>query len=107
MIMADQTHAITLVDQLEALLDDQIISAENGQFEQVEALMEEASVLAGEIVETRAFDAPQCRILHRGIARRYGRLEMILACAKANTKDELKLAKTTMKMLAAYRSSSR
>ena len=104
---AGQTHAMTLVSRLVTLLDDQIISAENGQFERLENLMGEASVLALEVMTGRAFDDPACQASQNDITERYRRLELILASAKANTKGELKLVKTTVKMLAAYRSSNR
>ena len=107
MSMASQRHAMTLVSQLVTLLDDQITSAENGQFERVESLMGEASALAGEVVNTRVFDDPSCQAWQNDITERYRRLELILASAKANTQDELKFVKTTQKMLGVYRSSNR
>jgi len=107
MNMAGPKHAMTLVSQLVTLLDDQITSAENGQFERVENLMGEVSALAHEVVNTRAFDDPSCQAWQDDITERYRRLELILASAKANTQDELKFAKTTLKMLGVYRSSNR
>lgn len=38
-IVADEGRAMTLANRLAILLDDQIHSAENGQFERVESLM--------------------------------------------------------------------
>ncbi len=107
MTIADESHAMALVSQLATLLDDQIASAENGEFERVESLLGASSALAHEIVETRAFDFQACQAWQDTISKRYQRLELMLASARAITKDELKHTKTTLKMLKVYRSSNR
>ena len=106
-IVADDTHAMTLVGQLVTLLDEQIASAENGRFEQIENLMEASSTLAHEIVETRGFDYQACQVWQAKIVHRYKRLELILASAREITKGELRQVQTTKKMLAVYRGSNR
>lgn len=107
MIVADEAQAMTLVTQLVTLLDDQISSAENGQFERVESLMEASSALTSQVVEARAFDFETCQARQGEIRKKYRRLELMLTSAKEITKGELKQAKRTTKMLAVYRSSNR
>ncbi|MCP4450909.1 MAG: hypothetical protein GY809_05565 [Planctomycetes bacterium] len=107
MTVADESHAMTLVSQLVTLLDAQIVSAENGQFERIEDLLGVSSALAHDIVEARAFDFQSCQSWQGKISKRYQRLELMLASAKANTEGELKHAKNTSKMLALYRSANR
>ncbi len=107
MTAPDESHALAMVSQLVSLLDDQIICAENGQFERVENLLGEASALAREVVETRAFDFRTCQAWQDKISERYQRLELILTSAKAITEGELKHANNTLRILAVYRSSNR
>jgi hypothetical protein len=107
MTVADESHAMALVSQLVTVLDDQITSAENGQFERVETLLGASSALAHDLVATRAFDYQACQAWKEKISKRYKRLELMLASAKANTEGELKHTNNTLKMLAVYRSSNR
>jgi hypothetical protein len=107
MIVADEAHASILVSQLATLLDDQLVSAENGQFERVESLMVASSALADDIVKTRAFNCHAWQAWQDEISRKYQRLELMLASAKEITKGKLTHTKSTLKMLAVYRSSNR
>ena len=107
MTIADESHAMALVIELVTLLDDQLASAEKGEFERVESLLGASSALAHEVVETRAFDFQVCRAWQHKISKKYQRLELMLASAKAITRGDLKHAKNTLKMLAVYRSSNR
>lgn len=107
MTIADESHAMALVSELVTLLDDQIASAENGEFERVESLLGASSALAHEVVETRAFDFQVCQVWQDTISERYQRLELMLASARAITKGELKHTKTKLRMLKVYRSSNR
>ena len=107
MTVPDESHAMTLVSQLVTLLDDQIASAENGQFERIESLLEATLALAHEVLEARAFDFQACQAWQDKISKRYERLELMLASAKATTEGELKHTNNTLKMLAVYRSSNR
>jgi hypothetical protein len=104
---ADETAAATSVTRLISLLDDQIASAENGQFDRVEALLGQSSALADELVESGTVHCQAWQARQGDISQRYRRLELILASAREITKDRLKHTKTTTKMLAAYRSFGR
>ena len=63
-IAGNDTHAMTRVGELVALLDEQIASAEKGRFGCVENLMASSSALACEIAETRAFDHQACHLIY-------------------------------------------
>ena len=99
---ADDSHAQAKIRQLAALLDEQIISAENGRFKRVANLAEASSILASDVAEARAFERAVDPTWQQEIVRRYRRLELILGAAKETAGNELKQVQTTRNMLASW-----
>ena len=97
---------ISLLDNLQVLLETQIEMALKGNFRRVEALAEQADSVVEKIVRTKAFEQSGSEGQRKNLAELYKKLELILAAGKASIGKQLRQMGNVRKTLKVYRNSN-
>ena len=94
---------ISMLDELQSLLEKQIEMARRSNLRRVEALAEQADSVVEKIVKTKTFDQPEFDAQRKHMVKLYKKLQLILAAGKDSVSRQLRQVGNVRKTLKAYR----
>ncbi len=94
---------VSLLDDLQGLLEKQIETARRGNLRRVEALAAQADSIVARIVQTRVFEQPEFDGRREHLTKLYKKLELMLAAGKDAVSRQLRRVGSGRKTLQAYR----
>ena len=94
---------ISMLDELQSLLEKQIEMARRSNLRRVEALAEQADSVVEKIVKTKTFDQPEFDDQRKHMVKLYKKLQLILAAGKDSVGRQLRQVGNVRKTLKAYR----
>lgn len=94
---------MSLLDDLQGLLEKQIEMARRGNLRRVEALAGQANPIVARIVQTKVFEQPEFDGRREHLTKLYKKLELILATGKDAVSRQLRRVGSGRKTLHAYR----
>jgi len=94
---------ISMLDELQSLLEKQIEMARRSNLRRVEALAEKADSVVEKIVKTKTFDQPEFDAQRKHMVKLYKKLQLILAAGKDSVSRQLRQVGNVRKTLKAYR----
>ena len=97
---------ISMLDELQSLLEKQIEMARRSNLRRVEASAEQADSVVEKIVKIKTFDQPEFESQRRYTVKLYEKLQLILAAGKDSVGKQLKQVGNVRKTLHAYRNDS-
>jgi hypothetical protein len=96
-------NQISMLDELQSLLEKQIEMARRSNLRRVEALAEQADSVVEKIVKTKTFDQPEFDAQRKHMVKLYKKLQLILAAGKDSVSRQLRQVGNVLKTLKAYR----
>ena len=94
---------ISMLDELQSLLEKQIEMARRSNLRRVEALAEQTDSVVEKIVKTKTFDQPEFDAQRKHMVKLYKKLQLILAAGKDSVSRQLRQVGNVRKTLKAYR----
>ena len=94
---------ISMLDELQSLLEKQIEMARRSNLRCVEALAEQADSIVEKIVKAKTFDQPEFDGQRIHMVKLYKKLQLILAAGKDSVSRQLSQVGNVRKTLKAYR----
>lgn len=94
---------ISMLDELQGLLEKQIEMARRSNLRRAEALVEQADSAVEKIVKTKTFDQPKYDCQRKHIVKLYKKLQLILTAGKDSVGKQLRQVGNVRKTLKAYR----